>query len=175
MGRWYCRNDCCPFSGYYFFLSLKVRLLFFCFFFLASCATGSVSDQTNQSIYVCIYSFKGDQYSNQTRFYFLSLSACLALSLSIAFQSSSARLLCITHSRLVLIWPMQNDAEHPEKWLNPWHMGTHLWAIQWIPTRQGLHLFQKSLHLCALDENNRGIGRDKNLASLLCIFMLCSY
>ena len=41
----------------------------------------------------------------------------------------------------------------PEKWLKPWHMGTHLRerAFQWIPTWQGLDDFQKSLHPCALD------------------------
>ena len=51
----------------------------------------------------------------------------------------------------------------PEKWLKPWHMGTHLRvrAIQWIPTWQGLNAFQKSLHPCPLEESSLSIERVK--------------
>ena len=53
-----------------------------------------------------------------------------------------------------------------ERWLKPWHMGTHLraltaGAIQWIPTWHGFDGFQKSLHPCALDESSLSIGRVK--------------
>ena len=49
-------------------------------------------------------------------------------------------------------------------YLNPWHMGTHLRvysarALLWIPTWQGLDVFQKSLCPCALDESSLSMGR----------------
>ena len=53
-----------------------------------------------------------------------------------------------------------------EKWLKPWNMGIHLRVlseclIQWIPTWQGLDVFQRSLHHCALDEGSLSIWRVK--------------
>ena len=41
--------------------------------------------------------------------------------------------------------------QKPEKWLKPWHMGTHLW--------QGLDGFQKSLHPFASGKHSLSIGR----------------
>ena len=43
-------------------------------------------------------------------------------------------------------------------------MGTHLRVIearafQWIPTLEGLDVFQKSLYPCALDESSLSIGK----------------
>ena len=50
-----------------------------------------------------------------------------------------------------------------EKWLKPWHMVTHLTALSesFEMTWQGLHVFQKSLCHCALDEISLSIGRVK--------------
>ena len=48
-----------------------------------------------------------------------------------------------------------------EKWLKPWHI---IWeysvrTTQWIPTWQGLNVFQKSLHHSALKESGLSIGK----------------
>ena len=56
-----------------------------------------------------------------------------------------------------LIWPIQNDAKktenvwNPGKWVLIWEYSAR--SILWIATWQGLDGFQKSLHLCALDES----------------------
>ena len=62
-----------------------------------------------------------------------------------------------------LFWQKQNDAKKLKNERNP---GTSvlIWvysarALQWIPTRQGLDGFQKSLGPCNLDKNILGIGR----------------
>ena len=44
-----------------------------------------------------------------------------------------------------------------EKWLKPWHIGTHLI----VPTWQGLDGFEKSLCPCALGESSLCIGMVK--------------
>ena len=44
-------------------------------------------------------------------------------------------------------------------------MGTHLRAIQWIPTRQGSNGFQKTLYPCHLDKSRVSIGRVKACAN----------
>ena len=53
------------------------------------------------------------------------------------------------------IWPTQNEAKKLNNYWNPgtweltWEYSVR--AIQWIPTWQGLDVFQKSLRSCALD------------------------
>ena len=62
-----------------------------------------------------------------------------------------------------LIWWVQNDAKNmendrnPGKWVLIWEYSMR--AIQWIPTWQGLSVFQKSLRFCALDESSHSIER----------------
>ena len=64
-----------------------------------------------------------------------------------------------------LIWPTQNDAKNlkndwnPGSWVLIWEHSAR--AIQWIPTWQGLDVFLKSLHSCALDESSPSIRRVK--------------
>ena len=62
-----------------------------------------------------------------------------------------------------LFWQKQNDAKNLKNERNP-HTSVLIWeysarAFQWIPTRQGLDGFQKSLGPCDLDKNILGIGR----------------
>ena len=55
---------------------------------------------------------------------------------------------------------MQNDW-NPGIWVLIWECPTR--AIHWIPIWQGLDVFQKSLHPCALDEGSLSIWRVKEL------------
>ena len=64
-----------------------------------------------------------------------------------------------------LIWSKENDVKKTE---NDWNSGQWvlIWeysvrAIQWIPTRQGLDGFPKSLYPCASDERRLSLGRVK--------------
>ena len=70
---------------------------------------------------------------------------------------------------LVLLAANTKWCEKAEKWLKPWHLGTHLRvlrqrAIKWTPTWQGLGGFQKSLHMYALGESSLSIERVKYYA-----------
>ena len=59
----------------------------------------------------------------------------------------------------------------PEKWLKPWHMGTHLRALsESIPTNTSMTVFRwfvddfkNILHPCALDERSLSVGRVRYL------------
>ena len=56
---------------------------------------------------------------------------------------------------------------NPGIWVLIWKYSTR--AIQWIPTWQGLDVFQKSLHSCALDESSLSIGRvnERNISWII--------
>ena len=51
---------------------------------------------------------------------------------------------------------LKND-RNPAKWVLIWEYSA--WAIQWIPTWQGLDDFWKYSNLCACGESSLGIGR----------------
>ena len=70
----------------------------------------------------------------------------------------------------------ENDC-NPGKWILIWEYSVR--AIQWIPTWQGLDVFQKSLHFSALDEGSlsmecvKGGAEDRDLSKHL-IYLLTS-
>ena len=89
---------------------------------------------------------------------------------------SAARSKCLgtqTVTRLtfmLLVADLANTkwCKKPETWLKPWHMGTHLRVLnESYPMNTNMTGFrwfsQKSLSLCALDENSLSIGRVKNI------------
>ena len=50
-------------------------------------------------------------------------------------------------------------SKKPEKWLKPWHMGTHLRVLsESYPTNTNMIDSSKSLCSCALDESSLSIG-----------------
>ena len=58
------------------------------------------------------------------------------------------------------------NTEKNEKWLKPWHMGTHLGVLSEsypMNTNMSGYIvdFQQSLHPCTLDESSLSIGRVK--------------
>ena len=64
-----------------------------------------------------------------------------------------------------LIWSFQNDEKKPEKWLKPWHIGTHLWVpSKYHPMNTNMTGFRwvsNVLRFCALDKSSLSIGRVK--------------
>ena len=76
---------------------------------------------------------------------------------------------------LMILWanlPYTKSCKKTEKWLKPWHMGTHLIVLslsyQMNTNVPGLRCFSKFLSPCVLDESSFSIGRaNKGKGALL--------